>query len=81
MIRDLKLVPVFSIAFTDGEGLPTVSHMLTGDDPAGLFAWLIEAAYSIGFVIENAELPGGINGNCSHKLHRNTLAEAFRRFP
>jgi hypothetical protein len=81
MIRDFKLVPVFSIASTDGEGFPNVVHRLTDDDPAGLFAWLIEATYSIGFVIENAELPSGVNGNCSHELHRNILAEAFRRFP
>jgi hypothetical protein len=31
---------------------------------------LIEFAISIGFTVEDAELPGSINGDCTHELHR-----------
>jgi hypothetical protein len=57
VIRGFKWVPVFDIASTDGEDLPTVCHKLSGDDPAGIFARLIEFASSIDFTIEDAELP------------------------
>jgi len=70
VIRGFKMVPVFDIASTDGEELPSVCHTLTGDDPAGLFEQLAEVAHSIGFTIEHAELPGSVNGDCSHELHR-----------
>ena len=48
----------------------TVCHTLAGDDPAGIFARLIEFATSIGFTVEDAELPGSVNGDCTHELHR-----------
>ena len=70
VIRGFKSVPVFDIASTDGEDLPTVCHSLSGDDPAGIFARLIEFATSIGFTVEDAGLPGGVNGNCTQELHR-----------
>jgi hypothetical protein len=70
VIRGFKWVPVFDIASTDGEDLPTICNKLDGDDPAGLFAHLIEVANSIGFTVEDAELPGSVNGDCSHSEHR-----------
>jgi hypothetical protein len=48
----------------------TVCHKLSGDDPAGIFARLIEFAISIGFTVEDAELPGSFSGDCTHELHR-----------
>jgi hypothetical protein len=42
VIRGFKLVPVFDIASTDGEELPTVCQRLPGDDPAGLFSRLAD---------------------------------------
>jgi hypothetical protein len=48
----------------------TVYHKLSGDDPAGIFARLIEFATSIGFTVEDAELPGSVNGDCTLELHR-----------
>lgn len=48
----------------------TVCHKLSGDDPAGIFARLIEFATSIGFTVEDAELPGSVNGDCTLELHR-----------
>ena len=70
VIRGFKMVPVFDIASTDGEDLPSVCRTLTGDDPAGLFERLAEVAHSIGFTVEHAELPGSVNGDCNHQLHR-----------
>jgi len=54
VIRGFKMVPVFDIASTDGEDLPTICNKLSGDDPAGLFAHLIEIANSVGFTVEDA---------------------------
>ena len=70
VIRGFKWVPVFDVASTDGEDLPTVCHKLSGDNPAGIFARLIEFATSIGFMVEDARLPGSVNGDCTHELHR-----------
>ncbi|HUY08012.1 MAG TPA: hypothetical protein VMW80_00965, partial [Candidatus Dormibacteraeota bacterium] len=70
VIRGFKWVPVFDIASTDGADLPTVCQKLTGDDPAGLYSRLADVAHSIGFAVENAELPGTVNGDCTHTLHR-----------
>jgi antirestriction protein ArdC len=70
VLRGFKYVPVFDIGQTDGEELPTICHRLTGDDPAGLYDGLVQVARSIGFTVEDAELPGGTNGDCSHDLHR-----------
>jgi antirestriction protein ArdC len=84
VIRGFKLVPVFDIASTDGEELPTVCQRLTGADPAGLFSRLAEVAHSIGLTVEDAELPGAVNGDCAHTLHRirvevsNSLAQRVK---
>ena len=48
----------------------TVYHKLSGDEPAGIFGRLIEFATSIDFTVEDAELPGSVNGDCTHELHR-----------
>lgn len=70
VVRGFKWVPVFDVAQTDGEELPTVCHRLTGDDPDGLFAQLVAVAHSIGFSVEDAELGGSTNGDCTHDLKR-----------
>jgi antirestriction protein ArdC len=70
VIRGFKWVPVFDISATDGQELPSVCQQLAGDDPEGLFARLTTVADSIGFHVEDAELDGGVNGDCAHQLHR-----------
>jgi len=70
VIRGFKAVPVFDAAQTDGEELPTVCTRLAGDDPEGLFGRLAGLATSLGFTVEDAELPGSVNGDCSHVEHR-----------
>src|SRR5581483_11516878 len=70
VIRGFKYVPVFDVAQTDGQELPSVCNRLAGDDPDGLYAKLVSVAHSIGFSVEDAEIPGSTNGDCSHELHR-----------
>ncbi len=70
VIRGFKYVPVFDITQTDGEELPTVCNQLTGDDPCGLYLRLVAVAQSIGFRVEDAELPGSVNGDCTHSERR-----------
>jgi hypothetical protein len=48
----------------------TVCHKPSGEEPAGIFARLIEFVISIGFTVEYAELPGSVNGDCTHELYR-----------
>ena len=70
VIRGFKWVPVFAISSTDGEELPSVCHKLAGDDPDGLFDRLTVVADSIGFHVENVELQGSVNGDCTYREKR-----------
>ena len=71
VLRGFKPVPVFDIAQTDGEELPEVCTKLDGDDDGNVFAQLRAVADSLGFTVEDTdELPGAVNGDCSHELHR-----------
>jgi hypothetical protein len=74
VIRGFKYVPVFDVSQTDGEELPETTHKLRGEDPAGCFARLLAVAHSIGFTVEDAELNGMCNGDCSHE-HRRIRVE------
>jgi len=69
VIRGFKYVPVFDVAQTDGEELPNVCTVLSGEDPAGLFLRLTGVAQALGFQVKLDELPDGLNGNCSHLEH------------
>jgi hypothetical protein len=70
VIRGFKYVPVFDVSQTEGEELPNVCNRLSGDDPSGLFLRLVSVAQSIGFTVEDAELPGSVNGDCTHSVRR-----------
>jgi hypothetical protein len=70
VIRGFKFVPVFDVAQTDGEDLPSVCSRLDGDDPSGIFVQLVSVAQSLGFAVEVIELSGTTNGDCSHLNHR-----------
>ncbi len=84
VIRGFKFVPVFDIAQTDGEELPSVCDRLEGDDPKGRYAQLVTVARSIGFTVEDHEFNGGANGDCRHADHRirvettNTAAQRVK---
>jgi len=70
IVSGFKAVPVFDVSQTDGASLPEVCSRLQGDDTSGAYAQLIAVAHGLGFIVEDAELPGGINGDCTHDLHR-----------
>lgn len=70
VIRGFKWVPVFDISSTDGKELPSVCNKLAGDDPNGLFDRLTAVADSIGFHVENVELDGSVNGDCTYSEKR-----------
>jgi antirestriction protein ArdC len=70
VIRGFKFVPVFDVAQTDGEELPSVCSRIDGDDAAGHYAQLVTVAESIGFSVEDHEFGGSANGDCSHCEHR-----------
>jgi len=84
VIRGFKFVPVFDIAQTDGEELPSICNRLEGDDPTGLYAQLVTVAQSIGFTVEDYEFDGSANGDCCHDDHRirvettNTAAQRVK---
>jgi hypothetical protein len=70
VIRGFKFVPVWDVAQTNGEELPSICNRLDGDDPDGLYAKLLTVASSIGFTVEDHEFVGSTNGDCCHSEHR-----------
>jgi antirestriction protein ArdC len=70
VVRGFKFVPVFDVAQTDGEALPSVCERLEGYDPRGRYVQLVTAARSIGFTVEDHEFDDGANGDCCHTDHR-----------
>ncbi len=70
VIRGFKFVPVFDVAQTDGDELPSICNRLAGDDPDGRYATLLTVAASIGFAVEDHEFDGSTNGDCCHSEHR-----------
>jgi hypothetical protein len=69
-VRGFRFVPVFDVSQTEGRELPGVCSRLLGDDPCGLFARLLGVAGHLGFVVEDHEFAGNINGDCSHAERR-----------
>ncbi|MGO9458461.1 MAG: ArdC-like ssDNA-binding domain-containing protein [Acidimicrobiales bacterium] len=78
VVRGFRHVPVFDVSQTEGEDLPTVCSRLEGDDPHGVYEGLVAAAASLGFAVEDASLPPGVNGDCSHDLRRIRVEAANR---
>jgi hypothetical protein len=70
LIRGFKFVPVFDMAQTDGEELPSICNRINEEDSAGHYAQLESVAQSIGFRVENHKFSGSINGDCCHREHR-----------
>jgi hypothetical protein len=70
VLRGFKPVAVFDVSQTEGEELPAVCHRLLGRAPDGLFDSLVGVANGLGFAVEDASLPAGANGDCSHGLRR-----------
>ena len=62
--------PVFDVAQTDGEELPSICNRLDGEDPAGHYAQLLSVAQSLGFTVVDHGFDGSTNGDCNHAEHR-----------
>ncbi len=76
VIRGFKPVAVFDVSQTEGTDLPEICRPLTGGEPSGLFDALVSVAGSIGFEVENSRLPGGVHGDCSHRLRMIRIESA-----
>jgi len=71
VIRGFKPVPVFDLSQTDGQDLPEICTRLDGDDDANIFGRLRTVAEGLGFGVEDTDdLLPGVNGDCSHQMHR-----------
>jgi hypothetical protein len=70
VVRGFKYVPVFDISQTEGEELPAACHKLTGDGPTDALTRLTRVAQLLGYSVEDAELPDGVNGDCTFSLRR-----------
>jgi len=70
VVRGFKYVPVFDISQTEGEELPAVCHMLSGDAPTDALARLTRVAQLLEYSVEDTELPDGVNGDCTFSLRR-----------
>ena len=73
-IVNVKPVAVFDIAQTDGEELPEVCNRLVGDDPADVYATLVQVAGGINYRVENADFEGSKNGDCAFAERRIRVA-------
>lgn len=69
-IRGFKFVPVFDVAQTVGDELPSICQRLGGEDPNGHYAKLVTVAQSAGFRVEDHEFASSTNGDCCHSEHR-----------
>lgn len=71
VLRGFKPVPVFDLSQTDGQELPEICARLDGDDTGNVFLRLRTVAATLGFSVEDTDdLSDGVNGDCSHDLHR-----------
>lgn len=59
---------VWDVEQTEGEPLPEVCTRLAGEDPGGVFERLVAVAAARGYRVEDADLPGETNGECSPRL-------------
>ncbi len=69
-VRGFKWVPVFDVAQTDGDELPSVCRPLSGDEGAGDFERLVGIARLIGFQVEDHRFASPTNGDCCHRQRR-----------
>ena len=65
-----KWVPVFDVAQTDGDELPSVCRPLSGDHGAGDYERLVGIARLLDFHVEDHRFAGPTNGDCCHRLRR-----------
>ncbi len=69
-VRGFRYVPVFDVAQTEGDAVPSVCENLSSSDPRDAYDRLLVVASQLGYRVEYAELPGRTNGDCSFDLRR-----------
>ncbi len=70
VVHAFKPVPVFDISQTEGAELPAVCRKLSDNGSCGWIDRLVGAAGSIGYSVQQVELPEGLNGDCSFDRRR-----------
>jgi antirestriction protein ArdC len=69
-VRGFRHVAVFDVSQTEGDDLPAPCTKLLGGDPGRSFTNLMGVAQELGYVVESAILPAGVNGDCAFDLRR-----------
>jgi antirestriction protein ArdC len=75
VVRGFKYVPVFDVSQTEGEPVPVICTPLAGDAPGSCFDRLADAARSLGYRVEDADLAAGTHGDCHFGLRRIRVAQ------
>lgn len=65
-LAGFRMVGVYDVSQTEGDDLPTVVHLLTGEDDDGLFGKLVEVADGIGYSVSVEPVSGAANGWCRY---------------
>jgi antirestriction protein ArdC len=63
-VRGFRRVAVFDLAQTDGAPLPSPCERLKGEVSGEQYPRLVAVAHRIGFLVDDAPLPEGTNGEC-----------------
>jgi antirestriction protein ArdC len=71
-----RAVPVFDIGQTEGSPPPEVVHRLTGSERSEVYPALCSYADELGYVVVDAELSGGANGECDFAARTIRVASA-----
>ena len=70
VVTAFRAVPVFDIPQTTGQDLPEICARLSGDDPVGAYARLVQVASDINFAVQDHVFEDETNGDCSHQSRR-----------
>jgi hypothetical protein len=65
-----RAVPVWDISQTEGDPLPELATRLLGDDPLDAYVALTSVAQSLGYRVDDVDLPGERNGDCAFDRRR-----------
>jgi len=74
-VTTFRSVPVFDVAQTEGAEPPEVCRRLQGDDDANHYGRLTSVASALGFLVVDATLEHGSNGDCCHERRRIRVAQ------
>jgi hypothetical protein len=70
VVTAFRPVPVFDISQTTGDALPEICTRLSGEDPLGAYAQLVQVASGMDFTVEDHVFEDETNGDCSHRSRR-----------